>query len=282
MRRPAEWRSIARLGTPSPGDGREDLVAVEAPLTLTSLGDVWLTTMRTPGHDRELIVGWLYHEGVVVDPASEISRLSLCGHPDEPNFGDRYELVPNALMESRLKSRDPALSPRVQATSCGLCGHHFLDDLVSQVPNLARRSTPSFWPERTLIRAFTHNVESQPLFAQTGATHAASLIDLRGEILLAREDVGRHNAVDKVVGHLALNGDLPPPGDLALLVSSRASFEIVHKAACAGFTTVLCLSAPTSLAVDLARRCGILLAGFFRAGGFNVYSEHSRVTRGEP
>jgi FdhD protein len=279
MRSPAELRTITRVGAPHAGVALEDFVAVEAPLTLTSQGDVWLTTMRTPGHDRELIVGWLYHEGLVADPRNEISRLTTCGDPDDSNFGDAYELVPNALMESRLKSRDPALSQRTQVTSCGLCGHALLDDLVRRVPAHPRRRGSSRWPEVTIRRAFADTIQAQPLFAQTGATHSASLVNLRSEVLLTREDVGRHNTVDKVVGHLALNGQLPPPEDVALLVSSRASFEIVHKAACAGFATVLCVSAPTSLAIDLAERCGILLVGFFRAGGFNVYSEHSRVTQ---
>lgn len=271
MQRPAQLRSILRVGPANPAERREDALAVEAPLTLTAQGDVWLSTMRTPGHDRELIVGWLRHEGLVQDPAAEISRLTVCGRPDDDNYGDAYELVPNAVMEERLRRRDPALVQRTQLTSCGLCGHQALEELVRQVPMRLPRPGPSSWTEQALHQAFESGSRAAPLFEKTGATHAASVVNTRGDVLLTREDVGRHNAVDKVVGHLALSGKLPALEDWALLVSSRASFEIVHKAACAGFTTLLCLSAPTTLAVDLAQRCDLLLAGFYRHGNFNLY-----------
>jgi FdhD protein len=272
MRRPAQLRSILRVGSANSENRRKDALAVEAPLTLTAQGDVWLTTMRTPGHDRELIVGWLRHEGLVGDPAAEISRLTVCGRPDDENYGDTYELVPNAVMEERLRLRDPALLQRTQLTSCGLCGHQGIEELVRQVPKREPPMRPPPWTEAAVRLAFENGSRAAPLFAQTGATHAASVVNTRGEVLLTREDVGRHNAVDKVVGHLALAGDLPAPDDWALLVSSRASFEIVHKAACAGFTALLCLSAPTTLAVDLAARCDLLLAGFYRHDGFNLYN----------
>jgi FdhD protein len=279
MRRPAEPRTVLRLGSDASSEQRDDLVAVEAPLTLSCQGDVWLTTMRTPGHDRELIVGWLYHEGLVQDPTSEISRLTLCSRPDDESFGDAFELVPNAKMEAHLKTRDLELLRRTQVTSCGLCGHRGLDDLVRQVP-MSSDELASTWPATILRSVLSRSSAGQPVFLQTGAVHAASVFNANGETLLTREDVGRHNAVDKVVGHLALGGRLPVAPQLGILVSSRASFEIVHKAARAGFTVVLSLSAPTSLAVDLAERCGILLAGFFRGGGFNVYSGHRRVLQG--
>lgn len=282
MRRPAEPRPITRVGGADGGGRREDLLAVEAPLTLTSQGDVWLTTMRTPGDDRHLIIGWLYHEGYVRDPASEISSLSVCGRPGDDNYGDTYELVPNAAMESLLKARDPALAPRTQTTSCGVCGHGNLDALVAA--SLGRRPQPSSqpWRQTVVTKLFAQFGSAQSLFAETGCTHAASLVNTNGDVLLTAEDVGRHNAVDKLVGRLVLSGRLPVSDDQALLVSSRASFEIVHKALIAGFSTVLCLSAPTSLAVDLAERAGILLAGFFRAGGFNIYSGHSRLVGEHP
>jgi FdhD protein len=276
MRRPAEPRSVLRLGSTVPSERREDLLAVEAPLTLSSQGDVWLTTMRTPGHDRELLVGWLYHEGLVEDPTDEISRLTVCGRPDDEGFGDAYDLVPNAKMEAHLQTRDPELLRRTQVTSCGLCGYRGLDELVRQVPTRRDEHAPA-WPVTILRSLLSRGSEDQPLFLQTGAVHAASIFNANGETILTREDVGRHNAVDKVIGHLALERRLPVSSDLGLMVSSRASFEIVHKAARAGFSVVLSASAPTSLAVDLAERCGILLAGFFRGGGFNVYSGQQRV-----
>jgi FdhD protein len=281
MRRPAESRPIDRVGTPDAGR-REDFVAVEAPLTLTSQGDAWLTTMRTPGDDRELILGWLYHEGLLREPHIEISSLSVCGKPGEANYGDIYEVVPNAMMEARVKARDPALSARTQLTSCGVCGHRTLAELVETARSLRSRPAEQTWPVATLTQLVTTFSETQPLFAQTGCTHAAALVNTRGEVLLLREDVGRHNAVDKVVGSLALRGQLPVSDDQALFVSSRASFEIVHKGIVAGFSNIFCLSAPTSLAVDLANQCGVLLVAFFRAGGFNVYSGHSRLTSEQP
>lgn len=281
MRRSAEPRPIARVGPPDAGH-REDAVAVEAPLTLTCQGDVWLTTMRTPGEDRDLILGWLFHEGYVRCPDADVSSLSVCGRPGDASYGDLYELIPAPAMESRIRARDPALSPRVQLTSCGVCGHQTLDDLVVTARALRPAPSQQPWPVAVLARLFANFGTTQPLFAQTGCTHAAALVNIRGEISLTREDVGRHNAVDKVVGHLARSGRLPLTDEHALLVSSRASFEVVHKAMVAGFSTVLCLSAPTTLAVDLAEQCGILLAGFFRSGGFNVYSGHSRLIGEHP
>lgn len=281
MRRSAEPRPITRVGN-AYVVRRQDAVAVEAPLTLTALGDVWLTTMRTPGNDRELIVGWLYHEGLVVDPAREISSLQVCGKPGETHYGDAYQLVPAPAMEARLQARDPALSSRTQLTSCGLCGHKDLEALIGTLPTHPTPSVKPAWSTPVLLRLFETFTATQPLFSETGCTHAAALVNTRGEILLTREDVGRHNAVDKLIGHLALNGGLPAAADQALLVSSRASFEILHKALIAGFGAVFCLSAPTTLAVDVAERGTILLAGFFRAGGFNVYSGDSRLASDSP
>lgn len=277
MRLPLEPRAITRLGAQGAGESRVDLVAVEAPLTLTSRGDAWLTTMRTPGHDRELIVGWLIHERLVTDPHRDISSLAPCGRPGDEGYGDSYELVPSPVLESRLQARDPDLVGRTQMTSCGVCGHQTLEALVAEVLQSKPRDDGSAWAPETLSFLFENCTRDQPVFLQTGSTHAAAVVNTRGEVLVTREDVGRHNAVDKVVGHLALQGKLPCAPDQALLVSSRASFEIVHKAVVAGFSAVFCLSAPTSLAIDLSERCGLLLAGFFRAGGFNVYSRHSRL-----
>lgn len=282
MRRPAEPRPITRVGNSGAPARKQDAVAVEAPLTLTALGDVWLTTMRTPGHDRELIVGWLYHEGLIADPTREISSLQVCGQPGETHYGDAYQLVPAPAMEARLQARDPALSPRTQVTSCGLCGHKDITSLVDSLPSRPAQPGAPAWHTSILLGLFESFTSTQPLFSETGCTHAAALVNTRGQILLTREDVGRHNAVDKVIGHLALNGALPAAADQALLVSSRASFEIVHKAMAAGFGAVFCLSAPTTLAVDAADRGTMLLAGFFRAGGFNVYSGDSRLVGGSP
>lgn len=254
----------------------EDWLAIEAPLELRVAGDPFITTMRTPGHDRDLVLGWLYHEGLLRTP-SDVSSLAACTAVDADSRGNVYELTPAAAMQQRLRDRDLALTHRTQQTSCGICGRQTIDDLLAHLPALERRAN---WSAQKIHTLLLHCSRKQPLFHQTGCTHGASLGKANGQIVATREDVGRHNAVDKLTGWLFRTGQLPVDAESALVVSSRASLEIVHKALVAGFSAVFSLSAPTSLAVDLAARSGILLAGFFRAGKFNVYTEHARVTEG--
>lgn len=256
----------------------EDWVAEEAPLALRVWGEPFVTTMRTPGDDRDLLLGWLYHEGLLRKP-SDLSSLAPCHTSDGSSNGDVYDLIPAAPMEQRLKARDPALCARTLHTSCGLCGRQTITDILARTPRLEHTQVWSASCIHTLLSACS---AQQPLFQQTGCTHGASMGDLEGGVLQTREDVGRHNAVDKLTGWLLRSGQLPVGADKALVVSSRASLEIVHKALVAGFSAVFSLSAPTSLAIDLARDAGILLAGFLRAGRFNVYTEHERVVEGAP
>lgn len=254
----------------------EDWLATEAPLELRVSGEPFVTTMRTPGHDRDLLLGWLYHEGLLRIP-SDVSSLTVCESQDGSNGGNVYELAPAAAMAKRLQERDPALRARTVHTSCGICGRQTIDDLLK---NAAPLQNQRAWSEDRIYALLAQCSDQQPLFHQTGCTHGASIGSIEGRILETREDVGRHNAVDKLTGWLFRTGQLPVGPDKALVVSSRASLEIVHKALLAGFSAVFSLSAPTSLAVDLAHEAGILLAGFFRDGRFNVYTQHSRVTEG--
>jgi FdhD protein len=246
-----------------------DVLAVEEPLEIHLNGWRWLVTMRTPGADADLVLGMLASEGVV-GAASEVESLVFRRHPDEPDLANVVDVRidrPVAELSERL-ARNSALA----ATSCGLCG-------ASSVAAVMRRRAPvgsgpviaaaalATLPERLLA--------AQPGFHATGGLHGAALFDAAGTLLASREDVGRHNAVDKVIGW-RLRCD-PRPESPILLVSGRASFEIVQKALTAAIPIVAAVSAPSSLAVMLAADAGMTLAGFLRDGAFNVYAGHARV-----
>jgi FdhD protein len=288
MPRQADRYAVVRCVSAHPDDhsglanftraSEQDWLAVEAPLELRIAGEPFVTTMRTPGHDRDLLLGWLYHEGLLRNP-SDVSGLAPCESATSESRGNVYELVAAAAMQARLRERDTSLSARTIQSSCGICGRQTIADLLARATP-QRGAEP--WSEQIIYSLLTRCSETQPLFHQTGCTHAASLGTRDGNILATREDVGRHNAVDKLTGWLFRTNQLPVAGDRALVVSSRASLEIVHKAVVSGFSAVFSLSAPTSLAVELAQSAGVVLAGFFRAGKFNVYTHHSRVTGASP
>jgi FdhD protein len=245
-----------------PGTGRApDELAVEEPLEIR-LDDVLVaTTMRTPGHDFELAVGWCHADGL------------LSGHPVESvrycGTGSAVDTEFNVVSVST-GGRAPRPEARLATTStaCGLCGSTTVDALVDRIGPLvdARRFAPE-----VLVRMPDRLRAEQPLFEATGAVHAAGLFDASGRLDAVREDIGRHNAVDKVVGRLVLDGRLPAL-DLGLVVSGRASFEIVQKAWAAGISTVVAVSAPSALAVEVARRAGMTLAGFARGGALRLYA----------
>lgn len=242
---------------------RPDALAVEEPLVVR-VGEAALTlTMRTPGHDFDLVAGWLVSEGAVADP-SEIVGMRLC--VDEEN-----------TVEVALAPGVTAPAPRAFATTsaCGVCGA----DTVVEVRDALR------WPVDADPVVFDPNVVSalpdrlrdrQGAFDRTGGLHAAGVFTAAGEPVYVREDVGRHNAVDKVVGAALRDGRLPLAGHI-LQVSGRASFELVHKAAQAGIPALAAISAPSSLAVDLAAECGITLLGFVRGTTMNVYARPDRL-----
>lgn len=223
------------------------------------------TTMRTPGHDYELAVGFCLTEGL------------LAGHPV---VGVRYCADGSALdsefniVTVETAGRAPTPTPRLGnvSSSCGWCGSEQLDDLCARLEPLA----PAASIDLDIIATIADRVlDDQGLFAATGSVHAAAAFDSAGEVIVTREDVGRHNAVDKVIGAITL-GSVPkaslPATELGLFVSGRASIEMVQKAWAAGFSTLVAVSAPTALAVDAARRANLVLAGFVRGDGFNIYA----------
>jgi len=240
-----------------------DELIVEEPMAIQLDGHLVATTMRTPGHDYELAAGFCFTEGLLDDAPVETVRYCANGSAAD----DRFNVV---TVETG--GRAPVPTPRLTVTSssCGLCGSAELDELAGRLSPLPRERLHVFAPE-TLARLASQGLGAQPLFSATGTVHAAAAFDPAGEVMVSREDVGRHNAVDKVVGRLLLDHRLPAH-DLALVVSSRASFEIVQKAWAAGFSAVVAVSGPTALAVSAARRAGMTLAGFARPGRLNIYA----------
>ena len=238
-----------------------DEVIVEEPLSIHLDDHLVATTMRTPGHDFELAAGFCFAEGLLAGAPVTTCRYCGTGSAVETEFN---------VVSVETGGRAPVPTPRLGTTtsSCGLCGSTSIDELAERLEPL--RGTRRF--ELELLASIPDRLRAeQALFDATGAVHAAAAFDATGASVVVREDVGRHNAVDKVVGHLLLAGQLPA-SDLGLSVSGRASFEIVQKAWAAGFGTVVAVSAPTSLAVATARRAGIVLAGFVRDGRLNVYA----------
>lgn len=240
---------------------RPDELIVEEPMTVQLDGTTVSTTMRTPGHDYELAVGFCHTEGLLAGV---------------PVLGVRYCASASAVdsefnvVTVETGGRAPAPRPRLGNTtsSCGICGNDAIDELCARLVPLPATTPIPF----DVLHAIPDAVRTaQGLFDSTGSVHAAAAFTVAGEVMMTREDVGRHNAVDKVIGRLLLDGQLPATG-LGLFVSGRASFELVQKAWAAGFSTLVAVSAPTALAVHTARRAGLLLAGFVRADRLNVYS----------
>lgn len=239
---------------------RPDELIVEEPLEIHLDGHLVATTMRTPGDDYELAVGFLHTEGLLAGAPIERVRYCATGSAVDSNFN---------VVTVDTGGKAPTPTPRLTTatSSCGLCGSATLTELETRLAPI--ESAASFLPEQ-LLAAPVRLAGSQSLFQVTGAVHAAVAFGQDGEPVVAREDVGRHNAVDKVVGRLLLDAALPA-GELALYVSGRASFEIVQKAWAAGFGTIVAVSAPTALAVDTARSAGMTLAGFVRGDSLNLY-----------
>lgn len=273
MGRRADRRKVVRVrGAES--STRSDTLAVEEPLEVRINGARFAVTMRTPGDDFELAVGFLVSEGVLSSSA-DVAGIRFCddGRPD-PN----YNIV------------DVALAPDVQApehhrhsyvsSSCGICGRESLETIRTHARwNLTEDGLTL---DATTISALPGRLrEGQTVFDRTGGLHAAGLFTAEGGLICLREDVGRHNAVDKVVGWALLEGILPLRAHL-LQVSGRASFELVQKAWLAGIPLLSAVSAPSTLAVDLATEAGMTLAGFVRGDSMNLYAGAHRVRVGPP
>ncbi len=265
---------IRRFGDGAP-EVREDHVSIEEPLEIRVGATTLAVTMRTPGHDFELAAGWLLTEGIV-RRSEEIVRIEHCREVRSPEEEGNVVLV--RTTEPAGAHVDRARRLLVTSSSCGLCGKGSIESIRGQFP----RVTAPTRVEASVLRGLPRTLrESQADFSQTGGLHAAGVFTLSGALEASREDIGRHNAVDKVIGFLFRQGRLPLSESI-LLVSGRASFEIVQKALAAGIPIVAAVSAPSSLAIDLARESGIALAGFLRDGGFNLYSGEERLFEPSP
>ncbi len=245
----------------------DDLVAVESPLTISiTFGSITRSlgvTMRTPGRDRELAIGFLYSEGLidciddVIETKSDIDSIDVvCRNIDEESLSEYHRI-------STITS------------SCGICGKDSISNMLhihgpklNDGPNV---SSDSIYYSLEELRTI------QPLFNSTGGSHASAIATAQGDVVHVEEDVGRHNALDKLVGHMLLS-NMHPVDDLILIVSGRASFELVHKAIRCGFSVMIAVGAPSSLAVDMAREHGLTLVGFARGESFTIYSSPSRVS----
>lgn len=257
-------------------DRRPDSLAAEEPMEIRVNGRPLTVTMRTPGDDFDLAVGFLVSEGVV-RAAADVAGVRYCAGALEDG-SNTYNVVDVALAAS-VPSPEAALARSFTTTSaCGVCGKTSLDEVRTYVtwpvdddPLRVDPARLAVLPDR-LRRA-------QRVFDRTGGLHAAGLFAADGELLHVREDVGRHNAVDKVVGQALLAGSLPLR-ETILVVSGRASFELVQKAVLAGIPALAAVSAPSSLAVDLAEEHGLTLVGFLRGTSMNVYAGAERVVTG--
>jgi FdhD protein len=264
--------------TPTPAvSGRADLLAAEEPLGLRVDGTALTMTMRTPGDDLELAAGFLVGEGIV-QGRDDIAAMRLCdgttcghlGHAD----GELGNIVDITLAAD--VTVVPAARRSFMTTSaCGVCGKTSIDDL-RLLPRTPLSADHTVFDPSVLATLPDRLRSDQPVFSATGGLHAAGLFSAAGELLAAREDVGRHNAVDKVVGWAVLHDKLPLTG-CALLVSGRASFELVQKAVLAGIPLLAAVSAPSSLAAELASDAGLTLVGFLRGQSMNVYAGAHRV-----
>jgi len=246
-----------RLVTAVEHDGVRDEVAVEEPLEIRVDGEPLAVTMRTPGHDEELALGFLHGEGLI--------------GPGPREAGPTADLAANVVDVAGPLTRVVAARRFYTSSSCGVCGRGALEEVAVHAPP----ATPGPLIDRELLAGLPERL-AQPGFERSGGLHATGLFDPRGNPLLVREDVGRHNAMDKVIGRALLDGDLPLHGHI-LCVSGRLSFELVQKAAVAGAPILVGVGAPTSLAVELAADRGLTLAGFAREGRVNVYCGDERV-----
>jgi FdhD protein len=237
--------------------GVADRVAVEEPLEIRVAGEALAITMRTPGHDEELAVGFLHGEGLLAGPVRHV--------------GPTPDLVANVVEVDAPLAHRPQARRFYTTSSCGVCGKGALEEVAVH----ADRLPPGPIVERALLATLPDGLR-QPGFAVTGGLHATGLFDATGTLLCVREDVGRHNAMDKVIGRALLDGAVPLHPRL-LCVSGRLSFELVQKAAVAGCPILVGVGAPSSLAVELAADRGMTLCGFARHGKVNVYTGAERV-----
>lgn len=256
--------SITRFRPGKPLRTEVDFLAREEPLEIRVRGQSIAVTMRTPGHDGELACGFLVTEGIL-NQRSDVFEVAHCESGEAAQLGN----VINVFVAPNVAINFDELTRHVFASSsCGLCGKASIESVHQHFPPIT--SLPQISAE--ILRHLPELlIPAQATFSKSGGVHAAALFNLSGELIILREDVGRHNAVDKVIGWAFLN-NLLPLAEHILLVSGRASFEIMQKSLAARIPVVAAVSAPSSLASEFARASGQVLIGFLRGGGFNVYA----------
>jgi FdhD protein len=260
-------------------EGRADLLAAEEPLGIRVDGEALTMTMRTPGDDIELAAGFLAGEAIVASQ-DDIKEIKLCDgascrHEHHDNQGDIGNIADVTLASGLSAHTDHARRGFMTTSACGVCGKTSIDD-ICVLPRQPLKDDHTVFDPAMLARLPGRLRDAQKVFASTGGLHAAGLFTSDGELVAVREDVGRHNAVDKVVGWALLSGLLPLTGHV-LLVSGRASFELVQKTVLAGIPLLAAVSAPSSLAAELADETGLTLVGFLRGTSMNVYTGTQRV-----
>lgn len=251
----------------------QDQIAVESPLEIIlsypnsngpkTLTDSWITTMRTPGQDASLIAGLLYTENLI----DHYPTITLIKYLDN----DENQVIVH------LKKINRSLDERSHQmhSSCGICGKKKIEDIAQEIVHIPKLNEPQF--TRTILFNLEHTVmKNMEVFQKTGGIHACGLFDTQGNFQILHEDVGRHNALDKIIG-TALQMELIPLNTFGCLLSGRASFEMVQKSAMAGIPLIACLGAPSDLAIELAEECGITLIGFLKTKSFNIYTHPERI-----
>lgn len=261
---------MTRLTVGEQPSRREDVLAVEEPLEIRLGGRSYVVTMRTPGHDVQLALGFLVSEGVITRH-EQVAGAIHCASDDEPNT---YNVL-DVTLAPGIRAPEPTRSVPM-TSACGVCGTASIDDVRARTRYVV--ADDALRLDAAMLTGFPDTLRtSQHAFERTGGIHAAALFDgATGRMLVLREDVGRHNAVDKVIGWALQEGRVPLTGTV-LMVSGRASFELVQKALMAGIPLLAAVSAPSSLAAELAEEAGLTLVGFLRGESMVVYSHPERV-----
>jgi FdhD protein len=250
----------------------DDDIAVEEPLEIRLASDTLVTLMRTPGEDHFLTAGFLFSEGIIQSLA-DLGKIAHCGRPSDPGYGNLVDVSPgpgSAFAPEHSERRG------LVSSACGVCGRQTIADLLAQTAPLP---AGPFLSAAAVLGSQRQLEAEQMAFGRTGAMHGAVVLDATGRAIAWSEDVGRHNAVDKVVGKLLYSGALSPSEQRAsvLAVSGRSCFEIVQKAALARIAIVISVGAPTSLAIDVAQALEQTLIGFARGENFNIYTHPERI-----
>jgi FdhD protein len=263
---------LVRVGLGSSRGDFHDRVAVEEPMEVRVNGASFAVIMRTPGTDRELAAGFLLAEDVIRG-SEELALIEYCQDADDEGRDNTLNVTVVGAAVERLAERLGERRQVMMTASCGLCGRRTIESLRSRVA-----STNGQWKvPAAIVSGLPHTLrQAQDVFQTTGGLHAAGLFSLEGSLEVIAEDVGRHNAVDKIVGRRLLEDRLPLDRTM-LVVSGRTSFELVQKALLAGIPLIAAVSAPSSLAIDLAEESGVTLCGFVRGETFNIYSHPHRI-----